>query len=370
MTNSHDEDWQVLLRLFPSNWEELAHSSGAVKRLRGFDSVGDLLRTLLLHIGPGYSLRETVVRAKAAGLASVSDVALLKRLRSAGEWWRLLAVELLREQAGAVAEADPIRVIDGSVISEPGPTGSQWRFHYSLRLPSLHCDHFEVTAATGAGNGERLDRFDFQAGEIVLADRAYLHPRALAWAMARRIGLVVRYNSGSTPLYDRRGRRWPLLSRVRKLRPGQAREWSVHVHVRSGEELLPGRLCALAKSAAATEQARHKILRRARRNQVQVREETFELAAYVLVWTNLDPTYSSERVLAFYRQRWQIEMAFKRLKSLAELGHLPKHDPESSRAWLYGKLMLALLGEKLDRIGRDISPWGYPLQQAGGEPVA
>ena len=73
------------------------------------------------------------------------------RLRSAGEWWRLLAVELLREQAGAVAEADPIRVIDGSVISEPGPTGSQWRLHYSLRLPSLRCDHFEVTAATGTG---------------------------------------------------------------------------------------------------------------------------------------------------------------------------------------------------------------------------
>jgi len=368
MTNAHDEDWEVLLRLFPSNWEELARSSGAVKRLRGFDSVGDLLRTLLLHIGPGYSLRETAVRAKAAGLADVSDVALLKRLRTAGEWWRLLSVELLREQGGAVAEADPVRVVDGSVVSEPGPTGSQWRLHYSLRLPSLSCDHFEITPSTGGGAGERLDRFNFQAGEIVLADRAYIHPRALAWAVARRIGLVVRYNSGSTPLYDGRGRRWPLLSRVRKLRPGQARDWSVHV--RAGEGLLPGRLCALAKSAAATEKARRKILLRATRNQMQVREKTLELAAYVLVWTNLDPTYSSERVLALYRQRWQIEMVFKRLKSLAELGHLPKHDPESSRAWLYGKLMLALLGEKLGRVGRDISPWGYPLQETRSESVA
>ena len=69
------EDWQVLLRLLPPDWEQTALSSGAVKRLRGFDSVGDLLRTLLLHVGPGYSLRETVVRAKAAGWAEVSDVA-------------------------------------------------------------------------------------------------------------------------------------------------------------------------------------------------------------------------------------------------------------------------------------------------------
>ena len=46
----------------------------------------------------------------------------------------------------------------------------------------------------------------------------------------------------------------------------------------------------------------------------------------------------------------------KRLKSLVQLGHLPKHDDRSSRAWLHGKLLVALLTQKLIRIGRDISP--------------
>lgn len=49
--------------------------------------------------------------------------------------------------------------------------------------------------------------------------------------------------------------------------------------------------------------------------------------------------------------------AFKQLKSLVHLGHLPKHDDRSSRAWLHGKLLVALLTQKLIRIGRDISPW-------------
>jgi hypothetical protein len=40
------------------------------------------------------------------------------------------------------------------------------------------------------------------------------------------------------------------------------------------------------------------------------------------------------------------------LKSLALIGHAPKHDSRSSRAWLYGKL----LTEKLIRVGREISP--------------
>jgi hypothetical protein len=254
------------------------------------------------------------------------------------------------------------------MICEPGPTGSQWRLHYSLRLPSLECDHFELTRTTGAGNGERLDRFDFQAGEIVLADRAYIHPQALSWAAQRQVGLVVRYNSGTTPLLDAGGRSWALLPRLRKLRPGTTAAW--RVHVRTGEGLLGGRLCAVAKSAEAAEQARRKIRRKAQRNQHGVRPHTLELAGYVLVWTSLDEQWNSEKVLALYRQRWQIEFAFKRFKSLAELGHLPKRDPDSSRAWLYGKLLLALLGQKLGRLGRDVSPWGYPLEQPSGQPLA
>ena len=59
--------------------------------------------------------------------------------------------------------------------------------------------------------------------------------------------------------------------------------------------------------------------------------------------------------------RWQIELVFKRLKSVAQLGHVPKHDDRSSRAWLYGKLLVTLLTQKLIRIGRDISPSGDPL---------
>jgi hypothetical protein len=71
---------------------------------------------------------------------------------------------------------------------------------------------------------------------------------------------------------------------------------------------------------------------------------------------------STADVLRTYRMRWQIELVFKRLKSLAQLGHVPKHDDHSSRAWLYGKLLVALLAQKLIRIGRDISPSGcYPF---------
>src|SRR5664279_3981605 len=92
-----DEDWKLLLGLLPLGWEQQSILSGASERLRGFGSTSALLRTLLLHVGKGYSLRETVVRAKAAGIAQVSDVALMKRLQKAEEWLRGLCVSLLQE---------------------------------------------------------------------------------------------------------------------------------------------------------------------------------------------------------------------------------------------------------------------------------
>jgi DDE family transposase len=94
------------------------------------------------------------------------------------------------------------------------------------------------------------------------------------------------------------------------------------------------------------------------------RPGTLEFAKYVIVFTTRS-SGSTADVLRSYRMRWQIELVFKRLTTLAQLGHLPKHDDRSSRAWLYGKLLITLLAQKLIRIGRDISPSGYPVSTRG-----
>ena len=121
------EDWPVLLELFPSGWRELSRSSGAVRRLRGFGSVDDLLRTLLLHVGCGWSLRETAVQARLAGIADVSDVALLKRLREAEHWLRQMCEALLKDN-GVNLEPSfagrSLRLLDATIVREPGQTGS------------------------------------------------------------------------------------------------------------------------------------------------------------------------------------------------------------------------------------------------------
>lgn len=363
-----DESWNVLLSLFPSGWQDQARRSGAVERLRGFESIDDLMRTLLLHVAQGCSLRETAVRAKAAGLGSVSDVALLKRLRKAEGWLQSLCLGLLAEQ-GVKTPLPPkgwrVRAVDGSVVKEPGRTGSQWRLHYSLQLPSMLCDFLEVTPVAGRGVGEKLNRFPAQSGDLVLADRGMCNPVGIAELVKQGAHVIVRVNTGTLRMRTRQEEPFDLPTQLETLpEPGRIGEWNVKAG--AAKASVVGRLCVLRKSEYQAERARRKIHRKAQQAGPKPKAETLLYANYVMVFTTLnDAELSAEEVLEWYRMRWQIELVFKRLKTLLRVGHVPKYDDQSSKAWLYGKLFVALLAEKLIRVGRAISPWGYEL--AGAE---
>jgi hypothetical protein len=254
------------------------------------------------------------------------------------------------------------RIIDGTVIEESGKTGASWRIHYSLRLPDLECDHFEITPARARGGGEHLSRVPARAGQCLLADRGFCHTEGVRATVRQGADLIVRLNTGNLPLYAADGERWDLLSRVGELQhAGQCAEWEVHV---GPPALLPLRLCGVRKSEYGIERALAQIRRQASKHNSQPKPETLEYAKYVLVVSTLPSAeFSTREVLDWYRLRWQIELVFKRLKSLARIGHLAKHDEQSVHSWLYGKLLMGLLTHKLIRMGREFSPWGYPLPE-------
>lgn len=357
-----DEDWRILLSLFPADWEGLGRKTGAITRLRGFDSVGNVLRTLLMHVGTGWSLRETAVRANLAGIAEVSDVTLLNRLRQSEGWLRELCRQLWKENGVDLTPGIagyPVRLVDGSVVKEPGKTGSQWRLHYSLRLPSLECDEFILTAAHGQGNGDRLGRFHFAKGELILADAGYSKPPGVAAVHNKGAHICMRLNPHTLPLFDEQGRRLRLLALLSTLsQPGQSAEWPAWAQ--HEEQRIAGRVCATRKSEEAIALAHRKIELKVNRRKGTLSPERKEYARFVIVFTTLpDHAANADQVLEGYRLRWQIELTFKRLKSIVQLGHVPKLDDQSSRSWLLGKLFVALLSQKLSRVGRTISPWGY-----------
>ena len=367
------EDWDLLKAFFPADWEQLARTTQALKGLRQDKSADHLLRTVMLHVGCGYSLRETVVRARESGLADLSDVALLKRLRKCEQWLFTLAVGLWQQRGLAQLSIGTrvVRVIDATTVKEPGKTGSLWRIHYSLQVPSLRCDFFKVTATEGEGTGEGLWQIPVQKGEYLIADRGYSHN--VGMVPVARVGayLTVRLTQGAVLLQDAKGHPVDLLSRLQTLKqPGQVGRWKLFLKDDDGP--VAGRVCAIRKSRTAIEQAQRKIKQKAREESRPVNPQTLQYAKFVVVFTTFpEAEFSAREVLQWYRLRWQIELVFKRFKQIAALGHLPKYDDQSSRAWLYGKLLVALLTEKLVQHANSFSPWGYELSSsADTQPVA
>jgi len=361
-----NEDWRLLLSFFPDGWEEFATGSGALKGLRKDKSPENLLRTLLIHLGCGHSLRETAVRAREAGIADLSDVALLKRLRKSKDWLYAMCVALFQERGVAISSAGnfQVRAFDATLVKEPGQTGSLWRIHYSVSLPSLNCDFFKLTATEGIGTGESLAQFAIQAGDYILADRGYSTANGIAYATSHNAFVTVRVNTTALPLKDANGNTFDLLKAVKSIRrPGVSRAWKVKV---SNQNNLPvmGRLCVVRKTVEAIKLAHKKIRRKASKNGREIKPETLEYAKYIILFTTFpENEFSSSNVLEWYRIRWQVELVFKRFKSLAQLGHLPKYGDESAKAWLYGKLFVALIVEKLIAHACFISPWGCFLEE-------
>lgn len=362
------QDWDLVMRMLPAQWEAKAVELGAVRRLRGFDSVGALLRVLLIHLADGCSLCETVVRARAGGLAAVSDVALLKRLRGCAAWFEWMARQMAADMALPLAAQSllpgrRVRLIDGSSVCEPGATGSTWRLHYALNLHTLGCDEVHVTQADV---GESLTHFDIQAGDVIMADRGFAKRPSLRYAVQRQADVVLRASLSHLPLHDHCAQPLDMFPKLRTLAVGQAADWPAHVQDDIGAIAL--RVCAYKKTVAQTLAAQQAIEQEARKKGRSVQPKTLEAAGYVIVVTTLAEP-SAAQIMELYRRRWQIELAFKRLKSLLQLGHLKKTDKEGAKAWLQGKLLVACLIEKLILTAERFSPWGYVATDGPSAPT-
>lgn len=359
--NAADESWDILQQFLPSDLEASARAHGAFRRARGeIKSAEVLLRLLLLHVAGGLLLEQAAVRARENKLVNISAVGLFKRLRNSGPWLVWLTEQLVKALSkdwdDALWKGRPIRVLDATDIEEPGPTGTDWRLHYSLRLPQLSCDFLQLTDVHG---GETLKRLPVEKGDIVLSDRGYSNRQGVAQVLGRQADVVVRLNSGVFPLEDEQGKSLDLMTLVETLKVAEVGEWPVWFDHEGQRYRL--RLCVLRKTEVSAALARRKVEKKARKKGRQTRPETLKLAAFVLVLTSLPPSWGAALILELYRARWQVELAFKRLKQLLAAGHVPKTTDASSLAWLQAKILTALLIEHMIHAGRFFSPWGYRL---------
>jgi len=363
-----DREWAVIERLLPGDWRELARDCLAIRRARGVTDPAVLLRLLLMHVGTGMSLRSTVARAAQQQLAEMSAVGLMKRLRTSEPWLSTLTCKLFAgtrfgnrvASARMPAANRRLRVVDATTVQEPGSTETDWRVHYSVGLKDLACDHLQVTQSSG---GETFKRFPIRRGDLLLGDRGYCHREGVAHVIKHGGDVIVRLNLTSFPLLTGENRAFDILGHLRGLEGLKPQSWQVQFEWK--QKKYAARLCAIRKTQEAAGKAKEQLHKREKvkhGKKQRLLPETLESAEYIYVLTTApEEELSTNEILELYRLRWQIELVFKRLKTLLRVAELPKHTDASSRAWLQGKFLVALLIERLSEAAELFSPWGHDL---------
>ena len=359
-----ETDWLTLTQFFPLGWEDKAKELGVMERKRKFKNPSDVLRLLLMHYANNCSMKEAVTRAKLGGLISISDVALLKKIRSSAEWFRWMSIELLSKRGVNIEPPEEfkeynIRSIDASVITEPGSTGTDWRLHYSLEMLNLKCDEFMITRPE---TGESFINYNVNKNDILIGDRVYSRYKSMLYVKNKGGFFITRYMHKAINFYDNDGNMFKINKKLKALRVGKILEIDCFVSVGNNEK-LPIRICAIKKSEKQGNLSVKKAIYEQKKKQRKINPETIELHRYVIIITSLPTEIPALKIMELYRLRWQIEIAFKRLKSIFGLGHLPKKDIESARGWLQGKLFVALLAQTIVDESYLFSPWGYPLSK-------
>lgn len=351
--SSLDSQWPGLVSALSGtlDLDVTARQSGALLRRRAVADGSTLLR-LALAYGPGsMSLRSAAAWAGMQGVALLSDVALMKRLQGAADWLGLVAGALL---GGPHLTTPPLagralRIVDGSAIARPGSTGTDWRLHATYDPQAARFVHLELTDAHGA---EGFARAALQAGDVVLGDRFYARPLGLQTVLAAKADFIVRVGWSSLRLVTDAGKPLDWEPIYANLAPGEITEREVLVEQsgkggkQRGRPLFRARLVVMRKDEQASAQAEQAIRRshNRRRKHCVLQPLTVASAGFLMVLTSLPPEAASAAdILATYRLRWQVELAFKRLKSGLGIDRLPAKGERLARSWLLAHLIVALL---------------------------
>lgn len=340
-------DWEAVRCQLPAHYRELAEEHKQVQTQFGnakIRTADDLLRLALLHVGADLPLRQTVAVMAEAGGPSVSHVRLHKKMFRATPYFRALVRSMVD-----TTPADPERwagyevvTVDASAVCGPGAEMTDARLHVQMRVTDLD---FLTVRVEGLSVGESFKRFSWHEGQLALGDRGYCNAPGIGWVVMHGADVLVRVNRGSLPLNDPDGARIELMEWLRGLHGHDAHEREVVIRDNEHRRDIRGRLIAVRLPGAQAEKARARLHREFG---AKVTALDREAASYVVLFTTVPKSrLDAARCLALYRLRWQIELLFKRWKSLCGLDQLPNYLDETITAWLYAKVLLALLMQRM-----------------------
>lgn len=343
--------WRALSQYLPDNLDEMArqHKAMAFQSHSRIDSASTLVHLVCLWAIGSFSLKTCAAFAEATGLGSISAVAWRKRFMRMRSFLESLLDHLIssvEDTSKARAELFArwqVIAVDGTHV----PVGTNSiRMHWALDLANnkIHQLLFDPDRPNW---GETFRNFSPGNAQLWIADRIYCTAVGLQHLVERGAEAIVRYNRNLT-IFDGPEKNKVLdpLELAASVVNGAVRDLSVWVGTKNGT-VIPARLVITRLSKSARKRQIAQLVS----SKIKVTGYSRKLAGYLLVLTTVDKQQmTGEQVLSLYRLRWQIELRFKRAKSLMGLVENRCKTAETAVVWLLAHLVGQLL---LDHAQRD-----------------
>ena len=338
---------EPIIEVLPKGWREKARELNAFRRTGDYlKTPEDLLRVLLLWADLG-TFGHTAAFLRTSGDFPMSKVALYQRVAKSAEWLEWMTVNFCREH-GYLAE--PPEWLEAYRVTIADATKVMGKELYTLHMM---IELFSLTVAeqilTDASVGESMTNFQrIQKNDLMVADRAYGTVTGMRYLEEHGAYYALRLKAKAFNLYRRNEKgqyvRFDLVEELKDWEEGKTLCFSVFY--RQGKDYFPVRVCALGKSAEDIEKGTARVkASNSGKNRGKVSELQSIYNKFIVVVTNLPEQITARQVLELYRMRWQIELVFKRLKSILDYDKLQAKTDLTSRAWLHCKLLTAAICE-------------------------
>lgn len=341
-----------LLSLDLPQLEQIARETKAYQFSRGFVDFSAYLQFLLLWALEDVSLRNASLWLQSTGLGKVSPPSLQERIDTVGGFFKeLVNREFSRRKIEPPKTSFRLLLVDATSVCFKNTDTPQFYLHTLYDPVSASLQNIHLSPVT---EGESFRHQTFQPGDVVVGDRGYASANAVREIKQAQADVVVRirYQEGAlwyTPSPEKGAHKFEPLSYFDSCNLAEGEYREVQVHWKAGRELQAGRVIGYRLTEAQAEKSRDRLRRTCEKKGRKPNENQKQSTQWVFLFTTLPAQHTAQEILDLYRYRWQIELLFKRLKSLLHLDQIRTRKKESNEAFLWGKILVALLLERLEQ---------------------
>lgn len=260
----------------------------------------------------------------------MSDTAWKKQFKKGALWFLQITKKLFDEEirshpnSRTILNYAKVYAVDATEIPQEGQKNTNIRIHTTYSL-TQNC--VSETVISDNHTAESILHATLEEGALYLADRGYGRTTQFAALLDAGADFIIRISPANIKLYTDKA----CTNRVdfsSLLSEPAAERLSLHCWFRFRKKVYPLRIAASRIPEEQTEAAEKRVRAKASKAQRKIAETTILFSRWVVLASSLPTAIKGRDIFHVYRLRWQIELFFKRCKSLMNFHKLRKSTSE------------------------------------------